>query len=95
MVHRLIALGVIPLFRVRGLILGIGVRAVFGKTDAAVRVPLVVLVKEFIVLFQFSQVPAEIQIIAVHIGNLQNGAVDFQHEHVGHGPSRMPVQYNI
>ena len=84
-VDALVALGVVALFRVAALVLGVGICAVLGQTDAAVRVIGMVLVKELIVLLQFSQIPAKIEVVAVHIGNFQNGAVDAQHEHVGHG----------
>ena len=91
-VHRLVALGVIALFRGRGLILGIGVRTVFGEANAAVRELGVILIEELVILFQFSQVPAKVQIVAVHIGNLQNGAFNLQHEHIGHGGGTGAVQ---
>ena len=44
-----------------------------------------VLVKELVVLLQFAQIPAEVEVVAVHIGNFQNGTGGLQHKHVCHG----------
>ena len=41
-------------------------------------------VKKVIVLIQLTQIPAKIQVVAVHIGNFQNRAGDFQHKNVRH-----------
>ena len=85
MVNALVTLGVVALFRVAALVLGVCVCAVLRKADAAVRVIGMVLVKEFVVLLQFAQIPAEVEVVAVHIRDLQNGAGGLQHEHVCHG----------
>ena len=41
-------------------------------------------IKKVIVLIQLTQIPAKIQVVAVHIGNFQNRAGDFQHKDVRH-----------
>ena len=51
-----------------------------------------VFVKKVVVLVQFAQVPAKIQVIAVHIRDFQNGAGDLQHKDVGHGSGPGGVQ---
>ena len=84
-VNALVALGVVALFRVAALVLGVGICTVLRQTDAPVRVIRMVLVKELVVLLQFAQIPAEVEVIAVHVRDLQNGAVDAQHEHICHG----------
>ena len=43
-----------------------------------------VFVKEVIVLFQLTQIPAEVEVVAVDVGNFEDRAVGVQHEHVGH-----------
>ena len=43
-----------------------------------------IFIKELVRLFQIAQIPAEVQIVAVNIRNLQDRAVRFQHEHVRH-----------
>ena len=43
-----------------------------------------ILIKKFIILFQFTQIPSEIQVIAVHIRNLQQRAVCLLHEYICH-----------
>ena len=63
---------------------GVGVRAVLRKSDAAVRVFGVIGIKKVVVLVKLAQVPAKIQVVAVHIGNFQNRAGDFQHKDVRH-----------
>ena len=92
MVHSLIALGIVALFRIRRLILGIGIGTILAETNAAIRILRVILVKKLVILFQFPQVPAKVQIVAVHVGDFQNGAVDLQHEYIGHGGGAGAVQ---
>ena len=85
MVNALVALGVVALFRVAALVLGVGICAILRKADAAVRVIGMVFVKELVVLLQFTQIPAEVEVVAVHIGNFQNRTGGLQHKHVCHG----------
>ena len=84
-VNALVALGIVALFRVAALVLGVGVCAVLRKADAAVRVISMIFVKELVVLLKVPQIPAEVEVVAVHIRDLQNGAGGLQHEHVCHG----------
>ena len=44
-----------------------------------------VVIKEFIILFQIAQIPAEVEVVAVDIRDLQDRTVCFQHEYIGHG----------
>ena len=44
-----------------------------------------VLIKELVVLLQFSQIPAKVKVVAVYVRDLQNGAGGLQHKHVCHG----------
>ena len=83
-IDALVGFGIVALFGVGALVGGVGVRAVLRKTDAAVRVFGVVGIKKVIVLVKLAQVPAKIQVVAVHIGNFQNRAGDFQHKDVRH-----------
>ena len=83
-IQRLVFLGVVALFRMRGMKGGVGVRAVLGKADDPVGVFGVVLVEELVRLRKLPEVPAEVEVIAVDVGNGQNGAVDLQHEDVRH-----------
>ena len=85
MVQSLVFLGVIPPFGTGGMEGRIGVRPIFRKADHPIGILFMVFVKELVRLVQFAQIPAEIQVVAVDIRDLQDGAVDFQHEHVGHG----------
>ena len=63
---------------------GVGVRAILRKTDAAVWVFGVVGIKKVVVLVKLAQVPTKIQVVAVHIGDFQNRAGDFQHKDIRH-----------
>ena len=63
---------------------GVCVRAVLRKTDAAVGIFGVVGIKKVVVLVQFTQIPAKIQVVAVHIGNFQNRAGNLQHKDIRH-----------
>ena len=83
-VDALVGFGIVALFGVGALVGGVGVRAVLRKTDAAVGIFGVVGIKKVIVLIKLAQVPAKIQVVAVHIGNFQNRAGDFQHKDVRH-----------
>ena len=83
-IDALVGFGIVALFGVGALVGGVGVRAVLRKTDAAVWVFGVVGIKKVIVLVKLAQVPAKIQVVAVHIGNFQNRAGDFQHKDVRH-----------
>ena len=83
-VDALVGFGVVALFGVGTLVGGVCVRAVLRKTDAAFGIFGVVGVKKVIVLVKLAQVPAKIQVVAVHIGNFQNRAGDFQHKDVRH-----------
>ena len=49
---------------------GVCVRAVLRKTDAAVGIFGVVGIKKVVVLVQFTQIPAKIQVVAVHIEDM-------------------------
>ena len=84
-VNALVALGVVALFRVAALVLGVGVCAILRKADAAVRKIGMVFVKELVVLLKVPQIPAEVEVVAVHIGNFQNRTGGLQHKHVCHG----------
>ena len=83
-VDALVGFGIVALFGVGALVGRVRVRAVLRKTDAAVGVFGVVGVKKVVVLVQFAQVPAKIQVVAVHIGDFQNRAGDFQHKDIRH-----------
>ena len=83
-VDALVGFGVVALFGVGALVCRVRVRAVLTEADAAVWVLGVVGVKKVVVLVKLTQIPAKIQVIAVHIGDFQNWARDFQHEHVCH-----------
>ena len=83
-IYALVAFGVVAFFGVGALVGRVGVCAVLRKTDAAVGIFGVVGVKKVVVLVQLAQVPAKIQVVAVHIGNFQNRAGDFQHKDIRH-----------
>ena len=83
-IDALVGFGIVALFGVGALVGGVGVCAVLRKTDAAVGVFGVVGVKKVVVLVQFAQVPAKIQVVAVHIGNFQNRAGNLQHKDICH-----------
>ena len=85
MVQRLVFLGVIALFRMLAVEGRIGIGSIFGKADDPIRVFFVIRIEEFIGLLQFAQIPAKIKVVAVDVGDFQDGAVRFQHEYVGHG----------
>ena len=74
-VNTLIFLRVIAPLRIRTVICRIRVRAVLGESDHPVGVSAVIFVKEAVVLFQFPDVPAKIEIVAVHIRYLQHRTV--------------------
>ena len=84
MVGTLIGFGVVTLFRSGILVLGICIRAVLGEANDPVGEFLVIVVEELVILLQFAQIPAEIQVIA---GNIRNGnqfAFLLQHERMSH-----------
>ena len=91
-VNALVALGVVALFRVAALVDWGWRRAPTPKADAAVREIGMVFVKELVVLLQFTQIPAEVEVVAVHIRNLQKRTVDVQHEYICHGGGTGGVQ---
>ena len=84
-IERLVFLGVVALFGMGGMEGGVCVRAVLGKADHTVGVLGVILVKKLVRLLQLAEIPAEVEVIAVDVGDLQNGALGLQHENVGHG----------
>ena len=92
MVDALVALGIVALFGSKRLVLRVGVCAVLAQADAPVWELGVVLVKEFVVLLQVAYIPAKIQVVAVHIRNLQKRTVDVQHEYICHGGGTGGVQ---
>lgn len=73
MIDALIALGIIPLFRAGTLISRVGICTVLRKSDDPIGIFGMILVKELVVLLEFPQVPAKIEVVAVDVGNLQNG----------------------
>ena len=83
-VDALVALGVVALLRRRALIRRVGIGAILRKADAAVGEFGVVFVKEVIVLFQLTQIPAEVEVVAVDVGNFEDRAVGVQHKDIGH-----------
>ena len=62
MIHGLIGFGIISPLRLRGLKCRIGIRPVLGKSNAAVRIVLMIFIKKAVILRQFSQIPSKIQI---------------------------------
>ena len=54
MVDALVALGIVPLLRAPGLVLGVGVRAVLREADDLIRVRGVEAVEELVVLLQLA-----------------------------------------
>ena len=74
-VNTLIFLRVIAPLRIRTVVRRIRVRAVLGESDHPVGVSAVIFVKKAVVLFQFPDVPAKVEIVAVHIRYLQHRAV--------------------
>ena len=83
-IERLVFLGVIALFGVRGMESGIRVRAVLTEADHARGVFGVVFVKELIGLLKLAEIPAKVEVVAVDVGDLEDRAVDLQHKHIGH-----------
>ena len=84
-IKRLVFFGVITFFRVRAVEGRVCVCTVLRESDYLAGKSGVIFIEKFIRLFQLTQIPAKIQIIAVDIRNLQNRTVDFQHEDVCHG----------
>ena len=84
-VQALVLLGVVPLLGTAAVEGGVGVCPVFGEAHDLFGVLLVELVEEPVRLLHVAQIPAEVQVVAVHVGNVQDGAVGLQHEDVGHG----------
>ena len=68
MVYALVFFGIIAAFGVRGMKLRIGVRTVFREAHHTIWILGMVFIKKAIILGEFAQVPAEIQIIAGNIG---------------------------
>ena len=85
MVQRLIGFAVIPTFRCVGLENRIGIGPILRKADASVGIGPVVIVKKLIILGEFSQVPAKIQIIAAQVRYGDQWAVRSQHKDMSHG----------
>ena len=85
MIQRLVFLGIVTLFRMRRMERGIGIRAILGKSDHAVRILFMILIEKLIVLIEVTQVPSEIQIVAVDVRDLQDGTVRLKHEDIRHG----------
>ncbi len=67
MVDALIFLAVVALHGMLCMEADIRVRAVLGKAYDAVREQFVIFIKESVILFQFAQIPAEVQIVACNI----------------------------
>ena len=92
MIKGLIFLSIIPFFGIRRVICRICVRSVFGETDAAVRISGVIFIEKLIILVEIAQIPAEIEVIAVDIRNLQDRIINFQHEDIGHRRKTCRIQ---
>ncbi len=67
MVDALIFLAVVALHGMLCMEADIRVRAVLGKAYDAVREQFVIFIKESVILFQFAQIPAEVQIVACNL----------------------------
>ena len=93
MVDGLVALGPVTALRVGALVRRVRVRAKLRQTDDPVGVVLVERVKKFVVLLQFAQVPAVIEIIAANIRQLHKRVVGVEHEHMGHRRGAGSVQF--
>ena len=85
MVNALIGFGIVALFRILTLILRVGIGAILGESDHPIGELLVVIIKELVVLLQLTQIPAEIQVVAADIRDIDEGRIGFQHKHMGHG----------
>ena len=84
MVDGLVAFRPVAALRAGALVGGVCVRAELRQTDDAVGVVFVERVKKFIVLLQFTQVPAVVEIITVNVGQLHKWVVGIQHKSVRH-----------
>ena len=84
-IHRLVTLRPITTFRVRRLISGIGVRAVFRQADHLIRMLGVIGVKPGVVILQIPQIPAIIQVIGADVSQAHQGMMVIQHKGVSHG----------
>ena len=83
-VDGLVAFRPVAALRAGALVGGVCVRAELRQTDDAVGVVFVERVKKFIVLLQFTQVPAVVEIITANIGQLHKRVVGIQHKSVRH-----------
>ena len=84
MVDTLIRLCIIGAFRVFTLEFWVGVCSIFSKTYTSVRELCMILIKERIILIQFSQVPAEVQVIRANIGKVYYWTLLLKHKCMGH-----------
>lgn len=75
-VEGLVAFSIVAFFGVAGLEGGVGVCTIFREADAAVGVLGVIFVKEFVVLLELAEVPAEVEVVAVDIWDFKDGAID-------------------
>ena len=80
----LVLLGVVALLGAAAVEGGVGIGAILAEADDPFGVLGVIFVKELVGLLQLSQVPAEIEVIAVDVRDLENGALDLQHEDIRH-----------
>ena len=83
-VDGLVAFRPVAALRAGALVGGVCVRAELRQTDDAVGVVFVERVKKFIVLLQFTQVPAVVEIITANVGQLHKRVVGVQHKSVRH-----------
>ena len=84
MIDALVCFAVITALGIGILILRVGICTVFGETDDTLRILGMVFIKEGIVLFQFTEIPSEVEIIAGKVSNRDQFTFLLKHECMCH-----------
>ena len=84
-VHRLVFLGVVLALGRVAVVADNALRAVLGDAQRAVRMQRVEFIQPLLVVFQLAAVPAEIMVIAEHVGDMVHIVLHRHHGNVGDG----------
>lgn len=84
MVQSLIRFAPIPFFGTPVLVGRIGVSAILGQSYYRIRMLFMELIKELVILFQFSQIPAVVKVIAADISHIHKRIIHVQHKGMRH-----------
>ena len=92
-INALIFFGVISLFGVLAMQVGVRIGTVFAKPHGTSGMFRMILIEKFFIFVEFTQIPTVIKVVAIHVGNIQNRAIRAKHKNVCHRRGTSVIEF--